>query len=150
MAAPRRRTTLALLAAIAGGAWVIAALDAGCSSPGPNPPNLQDCTLPGCLQIGGPPPTSFLAQGSTPPTEDAGIVDAEVIAADGSGIPAAGPGPGIVGSGTSVGANTTNELGPVCPITAPANGAPCAPIVNTIACIYSIETCFCTTDWICF
>jgi len=126
----------------------IAAMGAGCSSPGPNPPNMQDCIAAQCLQPF-PPDTSLLAQGSTPPNEDAGVVDAEVVVADGSGIPGAGPGPGIVGT-TSVGVTTTNELGPVCPVTAPTNGAPCAPAVNTIACIYSIETCFCTTDWICF
>jgi hypothetical protein len=98
----------------------------------------------------GPPNTAPIAQGSVPNTQDAGIVDAEVVPLDGSGVPTSGPGPGIAGSTTTVGVNTTNELGPVCPITAPTNGAPCAPAVNTIACIYSIETCFCTTDWTCF
>jgi hypothetical protein len=77
-------------------------------------------------------------------------VDAEVIPADGAGIPVSGAGPGITGLTNPVGVNPTELLGPVCPITAPSNGAPCAPAVNTIACIYSIETCFCTTDWICF
>ena len=142
---------VALVACAIGAASVIAVGGAGCSSPGPNPPNMADCHLPGCLQPF-PPDTSQLAQGSTPPSEDAGVVgvvDAEVVIADGSGIPGAGPGPGIVGN-TNIGVTTTNELGPVCPITAPTNGAPCAPAVNTIACIYSIETCFCTTDWICF
>src|SRR5260221_3658812 len=134
MGGARPRTTFALVSCAVGGAWVIAATGAGCSSPGPNPPNLQDCTFPGCVQIGRPQP-SPLARGSTPPTEDAGVVDAEVIAAEGSRIPAAGPAPGIAGSGTTLGANTTNELGPVCPVTAPSNGAPCAPAVNTIACI---------------
>jgi hypothetical protein len=147
MRGPRPRTTFALVTCAVTGAWAIAATTAGCSGES-NPPNLQDCVLPACMQIRVPQP-SPLAQGSTPPGEDAGVADAEVIVADGSGIPAAGPGPGIVGS-TNVGVNNTNELGPVCPITAPTNGAPCAPAVNTIACMYSIETCFCTTDWICF
>jgi len=146
----RARSTMAvaLVACAIGAATVIAVGGAGCSSPGPNPPNMADCNLPGCLQAF-PPDTAQLAQGSTPPGEDAGVVDAQVVIADGSGIPSAGPGPGIVGS-TSQNIDNTNELGPVCPVTAPSNGAPCAPAVNTIACIYSIETCFCTTDWICF
>jgi hypothetical protein len=148
MGGARPGTTLALVACAAAVAWAMATTGAGCSGES-NPPLLQDCAVPACRQIG-PPPTSPIVQSSTPPIEDAGIVDAAVVVQEGSGIPAAGPGPGIVGSGTSVGANTTNELGPVCPNTAPANGAPCAPAVNTIACIYSIETCFCTTDWICF
>jgi hypothetical protein len=150
MGAPRPPTTLALIACAAAGAWCIAVMGAGCSSPDQNPPNQQDCTLPACMHVGLP-QTSPLAQNTIQPgAEDAGVVDAQVVVLDGSGIPAAGPGPGIVGSGTTIGATNTNELGPVCPFTAPTNGAPCAPAVNTIACIYSIETCFCTTDWICF
>ena len=149
MGRARPRTTLLLVACALGAAWAIAAAGTGCSSPDQNPPNLQDCRLSACLASPVPTASPFLG-GSTPSTEDAGVVDAEVVVLDGSGIPASGPGPGIAGSTTTVGVNTTNELGPVCPITAPSNGAPCAPAVNQIACIYSIETCFCTTDWICF
>jgi hypothetical protein len=153
MGGVRPGTTLALLACALGAAWGIATLGAGCSSPEPNPPLQQDCAEPGCLSPKfnpGPPQSAFIAQGSTPPEQDAGVADAEVVTADGAGVPSAGPGPGIVGNETAVGTGNTNELGPVCPLTAPTNGAPCAPAVNTIACIYSVETCFCTTSWVCF
>src|SRR6478609_3080845 len=105
----RPTTAIALAACVMGAASLIAGAGAGCSSPGANPPNMQDCTAPACLQPF-PPDTAVLAQGSTPPTEDAGVVDAEVVVADGSGIPSAGPGPGIIGS-TNVGVTNTNELG---------------------------------------
>src|SRR4051794_28779605 len=98
----RPTTAIALVACVMGAASLIAATGAGCSSPGAKPPNLQDCTAAACLQPF-PPNTSVLAQGSTPPIEDAGglgvvgVLDAGVVTADGSNIPPAGPGPGIVG-----------------------------------------------------
>jgi hypothetical protein len=149
----RRRRIVAVVAGAVGTACALAALGVGCSDNGTDnlPASAPDCNLALCLQKQGQPTPVPAVQGSGQVT-DAGLslVDAEVVPADGSGIPSAGPGPGISGTTTSEGVGNTTELGPVCPVTAPTNGAPCSPVVNTIACVYSIETCFCTTDWICF
>jgi hypothetical protein len=72
----------------------------------------------------------------------------------GGSIPEAGPGPGIApgtGSGTrGSGPGGPNEIGPVCPGTAPTNGAPCDAIVNSGPCTYARLTCFCAGTWLCF
>jgi len=61
-------------------------------------------------------------------------------------FPSPDPGPGIVGS-TQIGTDNTNELGPVCPVTAPTNGAPSHPPSKHMRLYLLDRDLLCTTDW---
>jgi hypothetical protein len=128
------------------------ALSTACSSES-RPALLGDCLEPQCRGVNVPSP-SPVAINQPPTGRDAGvgvvIPDAGVAIAT---FPETGPGPGIgpsTGAATrGTGPGSATEPIPVCPATAPTNGAPCDPIANSIGCDYARVTCFCTLNWLC-
>ena len=132
------------------GAWLTSV---ACNSQ-PDPADfaeLADCLDPNACGpgIAVPAPTGR----NLPPVEvDAGV---DIVIVDGGfpqgTIPEAGAGPGISGiTGAGTPPGSAGELGPVCPATAPTNGAPCDTIANSVACAYGRVTCFCVGSWTCF
>jgi len=144
MGAPGTRVILALCACIGGSR--LGHTDGRLQQPRANPPNQQDCTLSACLQPG-PPPTTIVGQDRCRPSRTPESSTSECRA---SGHPVRRTWARDRRLDADRDGQHETSSVRLCPVTAPTNGAPCAPAVNTIACIYSIETCFCTTDWICF
>jgi hypothetical protein len=88
------------------------------------------------------------SQADAGPGADAGVLEGGIQQ---QAIPEAGPGPGISGiTGAATPPGSSGELGPVCPVSQPTNGAPCDPVVNSVPCAYSVVTCSCVQTWVCF